>query len=150
MKKLIKLSTAGLFLLLMGFTFHSCDTAKTVADTVENKDLGAKLVGVWTLTRIEGTQASDAFKGTIPTLSFDLASHRVSGNGGCNGYSGGFTLLGTMYTPTPMVSTMMACAQENKESRLLELLGKKSTLVFNNSSLQFVQSGNVVLEFSQK
>ncbi len=150
MKNSIKLSIAVLFLLLTSFTFQSCDTAQNVVNTVENKDLGAQLAGTWILTSIEGTKAADAFKGTIPTLSFDLATHKVSGNGGCNNYSGGFTLISTMYTPTPMVSTMMACPQENKESRLLELLGKKSTLVFNNNILQFVQNGKVVLEFSPK
>ncbi|MGM5630510.1 META domain-containing protein [Apibacter raozihei] len=148
MKNLIKFSFIGIFLTCISFTLQNCDTAKTVSDKVENKEIASKLKGTWVLKSINGVDAGTAFKGTIPNITFDFNEHRVYGNGGCNQFNGGFALIGNMFTPTPMASTMMACAQKNKESDLLTLLGQKSTLVFNNYTLQMVQNGKVVLEYT--
>jgi heat shock protein HslJ len=151
MKNAIKFGFTGLFLLLTGFVFQSCDTAKNSTNQTENKELTSKLKGVWFLKSIEGTNVTDAFKGTIPSIIFDFDTHKVSGNGGCNQYNGEFTLSGNTYaTPAPMISTMMACIKENQESKLLDLLSKKSTLLLNNYTLQFIQNDKVVLEFTPK
>ena len=166
MKKIIKFNFAGLVLALC-FSVQSCNTANNAAnkidkapppveeaittEKVENSvgtNLVSELKGTWTLVTIEGTAASDAFKGTIPYITFDADNHRVSGNAGCNRFMGGYTLSGSVYEPSMPATTQMACFQENQESKLLKLLGQKSSLVFNGSTLQFVQEGRVVLEFN--
>lgn len=148
MKNLIKISVASLFLLFLGTTFQSCNTTKNVAEKVDSKELQIKLRGTWYLTSIDGTSATDSFKGEIPTLNFDFDKNRINGNAGCNIYNGSFELIENMYNPSPMVSTFMACPEYNQEPRFLELMGIRSTLVFTNTTLQFVQDGKVVLEFA--
>lgn len=150
MKKLIKFSIAGLFLFLIGFAFQNCHSNKSTINRIENQNIASKLNGVWFLSTIEGSRAKDVFKGPIPSLSFDMATRSISGNGGCNTYNGSFTLVGNIYTPTPLATTMMACAHQNQEGKLLTLLGERSTLILNNKTLQFVQNGRVVLEFTPK
>ncbi|MDR2121930.1 MAG: META domain-containing protein [Flavobacteriaceae bacterium] len=150
MKNLTKISIAGLFLVLSGFVFQNCNTTKNITDRTEDRNLSSKLTGVWFLASIKGTKATDAFKELVPTLIFDFEKSEVSGNGGCNQYNGKFSLSGNVYAPAPMVSTLKACIKENQESELLELLSKKSTLQFNNYTLQFVQNNTVVLEFTPK
>jgi len=164
MKKIIKFNFAGLMLALC-FSVQSCNTANNAAnkideapppvaaEKVENNvgtGITSELKGTWTLVTIEGTAASDAFKGTIPYITFDADNHRVSGNAGCNRFMGGYALSGSVYEPALPATTQMACFQENQESKLLKLLGQKSSLVFNGSTLQFVQEGRVVLEFTPK
>lgn len=148
MKNLIKISITSLFLLFLGTTFQSCNSTKNVAQKVDDKELQIKLRGTWYLTSIDGTLATNSFKGEIPTLNFDFDKNRTYGNAGCNQYNGSFALIGNVYNPSPMVSTLMACPEYNQEPRFLELMGKRSTLVFTNYTLQFVQDGKVVLEFA--
>lgn len=148
MKNFSRITLIVLFMTSLGFTVQSCNTTNSITDKIENKELESKLGGTWVLKSINQTDVSKAFKGDTPTLIFDFANHQVSGNGGCNAYSGSFALLGNLYTPTPMISTKMMCPTENQELKLLELLAKNSTLIFNNYTLQFVQNGKVVLEFT--
>ncbi|MDR3272062.1 MAG: META domain-containing protein [Flavobacteriaceae bacterium] len=154
MKKLVNFGLTGMFLSVLAFTVQSCETVnKTinkVEDTVGNKELESQLKGTWILKTIENSVAPDAFKGTVPYITFDTDNHKVSGNAGCNNFTGSFALLGSTYAPTVPASTLMACIEANQETKLLELLGKKSSLVFNNYTLQFVQNGKVVLEFTPK
>lgn len=148
MKKLISTS---LFILLLTFTIQSCNSANNESlSKIENKEIASQLKGTWILSSIDGTIATNVFKGSIPTINFDLANHKVNGDSGCNQYNGGFVLIGNIFTPTPMVSTLMACPEANQEGKYIELLGKKSTLVFNNKNLEFVQNGKTVLVFSPK
>lgn len=58
----------------------------------------------WKLVTLNGEPAlADA----EVTLSFTEAE--VSGNAGCNSYSGGYSLDGSTLAFTPLISTMMAC-----------------------------------------
>jgi len=176
MKKITKFSLAGCALALC-LAVQSCNTANSAANKTDEAPpevvaapaveevaptivtvFESELKGTWILETIEGTAASDAFKGTIPYIIFDTDNHRVSGNAGCNRFTGdyalrfmgGYDLFGNSYEPSMPAVTKMACFQENQESKLLKLLGQKSSLVFNDSTLQFVQEGKVVLEFAPK
>lgn len=150
MKKFAKINLIVFIMTITGFTIKSCNTTNTITDKIENKDLESKLNKTWVLKSIEQTNVSDAFKEDIPSLMFDFTNHTVSGNSGCNQFNGGFALLGNLYAPTPLITTRMICPSKNQESKLLDLLAKKSTLIFNNYTLQFVQNGKVVLEFIPK
>ncbi|CVK15718.1 MAG: META domain-containing protein [Apibacter sp.] len=149
MKNLIKISITSLFLLFLGTTFQSCNSTKHVVQKIDDKELQNKLGGTWYLTSIDGTLATESFKGKIPTLNFDFDKNRTNGYSGCNQYNGSFVLTGNVYNPSPMISTLMACPEYNQEPRFLELMGKRSSLVFRNYTLQFVQDGKVALEFTQ-
>ena len=69
--------------------------------------------GEWEVTSFNnGNQAvvSVALGSTI-TMYFD-ADGQVSGNGGCNQYSGGYSVDGSNISVGPLRSTMMACPDE--------------------------------------
>lgn len=62
----------------------------------------------WRLVRL-GDAAVTANDLHQPHIAFDPATHRVSGSGGCNRISGGYTLKGQKLTFGHVMSTMMAC-----------------------------------------
>ena len=70
-----------------------------------------KLNGSWELTYISGQKI--AFTGLFPdkkpTISFNLPSPLVNGNGSCNGYGGKLKVDGNKITVSNIISTMMAC-----------------------------------------
>jgi heat shock protein HslJ len=86
------------------------------------------------------------------TLAFEVGN-QVSGNGGCNGYSGMYTVAGTTITFSDVVSTMMACAdsavtqQEQLYFEALRLavsferVGNQLTIFYGKGQLNFVQDG---------
>ncbi len=144
MKQLIKSAVLIAATIILLSAMHSCNSTKPLDKT--------KLEGFWSLKTLQGEDAKEAFKGVNPYLQFDLANSTVSGNGGCNTFSGEFTLNETNGFSAPnIVSTMMACFQENKEPQFLTALStpnltismeKEGELVFKNGEeiiLQFVK-----------
>lgn len=67
------------------------------------------LEGGW---RVETVADAPMPAGAEASLDFDVASGRVSGKGGCNRYTGGFTLTGEGLSFGPAASTMMACPED--------------------------------------
>lgn len=146
MKKII---SSALLILALSFAMQSCNSTKNNnSSKSQSKEIANKLKGTWTLSSIDGITATNAFKGEIPSITFDFNSHKVNGNSGCNQYNGGFSLIGNIFTPTPMMSTFMSCPEVNQENKYIELISKKSTLVLKNNNLQFVQNGKTVLVFT--
>ena len=69
------------------------------------------LVGQWNVTGYNNGQAvTSPLANTTVTAIF--TAHRSSGSGGCNDYSGSYTLDGTSVTIGPLASTRKACEQE--------------------------------------
>lgn len=67
--------------------------------------------GAWTVTSV---LYDDAIRGVLDgtTLTADFgADGRLSGNGGCNGFSGAYTAQGTSLRITALTATEMACAR---------------------------------------
>jgi len=66
------------------------------------------LVGSWIVTGYNN--GADAVVGTdYGTVTLVVDATTVSGNGGCNGFSGGWTLDGGTLVIGPLMSTKMAC-----------------------------------------
>ena len=81
-------------------------------------DSQAEVVGSWQL--VSGTQggAELQIEASNPlTIVFD--SERVTGHGGCNSFSGGYTLDGSSLTIGPVASTQMACESLDLETAYL-------------------------------
>ena len=70
-----------------------------------------KLNGSWELTFISGQKIAlnGLFPNKKPTISFNLPSSLVNGNGGCNGFGGKVKVAGNTITVSNIISTMMAC-----------------------------------------
>jgi heat shock protein HslJ len=116
------------------------------APTVED------LTGDWKATSIfTGTALVSPIVGTDLTAAF--TADAVSGNGGCNTFSGGVKVDGTNITIGPLASTMMACTdaavgtQEQQYLHALEL-AKTFEVVGDRLSL-FRDDGGYAVTFER-
>lgn len=141
MNQFLKLVTFTFAILALGFTAQSCTTAKTIDK--------ADLAGYWSLKSLKGEAAGDAFKGSIPSLEFDFEGLQVFGSGGCNRYTGAFTLEGNVFKAPVLASTMMMCAEANKEDLFTSTLGNEAglTVSLDKDILTFKDNNTTVLEF---
>ncbi len=103
----------------------------------------------WALKFLNGENAKTLFPRKVPTLEFNITEKRISGNGGCNGYGGNYTLTGNKFTASNIISTMMACFDAPKESDYLQILSKTSELSVKGEELIFTQNGKAVLVFEK-
>jgi len=88
----------------------------------------------WTLEEISGEAIPD---GVEVTLEYD--GERISGNGGCNQYSGGATFDdGTVTIDAELMSTMMACEDPAAavEGQYLEALPRAAGFVVEDGELR--------------
>ncbi len=80
-----------------------------VVDQVGDAAAGGGIYGgTWNLIEIGGRALEDGSV-RVPSISFDSTESRYTGNGGCNGYGGGFTLTGDSLSLGNAMSTLMAC-----------------------------------------
>lgn len=108
-----------------------------------NGSAEADLYKSWRVTGFDTTGAMHS-----PTIAFDKAQNRVSGNGSCNRYSGGFTLTAPdKIAFSPMASTKMACPGLNVESKYHELLSKANKWSIKDGVLTLSQDDNALLTF---
>lgn len=130
--------TAILFVLLA----NTCGQQKAV-----KQQIGSIQDKRWSLVNMNGTVQE---KSPI-WLEFDTATHRFSGNGGCNKVAGEYELDGNHLTFGKVISTRMACmdAQANeRESAFLRMLSDRTyTVKFEQQQLQFRDSGRIAMLF---
>ena len=90
---------------------------KQPVTTVDPKSLSG---APWVLEDLLGAGVID---NSHTTLQF-MPSGKVSGNGGCNRYTGSVDIKGRAITFTPMAATMMACAEAlmDQETKFLAAL----------------------------
>lgn len=144
MKRILKSAILSVAVIAIALANQSCNSVKPVDK--------AQLAGYWTLKSLKGENAGDAFKGVNPGLQFDFENNTISGSGGCNNYSGGFTLNEKNEFSAPnLVSTMKACFQENKKPQFLTALSTPnlSVSVSEAGELIFSQGDVVVLQFAK-
>ena len=75
----------------------------------------------WTLTEIEGRK----FSFDAPNIEFNRDQNRISGDAGCNRFSGGFEIDGAAMKFSRLISTKRACVDAERqrlESDFLRLL----------------------------
>ena len=78
---------------------------------------------IWMLSELKGAPLA---AGTIISAQFSTDG-RLAGSGGCNRYSGSYTVSGAEISiSTPLASTMMMCAEDimTQESAYLQALGE--------------------------
>lgn len=80
-------------------------------------------------------------------VSFTIAEGRVSGNSGCNRFSGPVTLEGDSINFGPLASTRMACAEElmRLEEAVLDLLGKATRFTASDGELRLYNAEGLPL-----
>lgn len=84
-------------------------------------DTRLDLKGSWVLANMDGKPLNRMI--VLPTLDFDVSKMLISGNGGCNTYSGQIAKLEAKHMKLGnMLNTAMACANENIEAKYLKKL----------------------------
>lgn len=139
---LVKVSAVLIIACVFGMFLQSCD--KKSAPTQ------SELEGLWVLKSLNGSPATDGFKGALPTLEFNFQDSIVSGTSGCNRYTGKFIYKEGSFAAPNLASTRMLCLDPTKEPEfLLELTNEGNTLSIVNGLLTISHDEKVVLEFTK-
>lgn len=91
----------------------------------ESERAAAALNGTWRLNHMGGTAATldELFPNEKPTITFDMAALRVSGSGGCNRYTGDFSIDNHTIQFGQIATTRMFC-QGVQEDAYFQTLAK--------------------------
>jgi heat shock protein HslJ len=104
--------------------------------------------GSWEVTSFNnGSAIVSVALGSTITMEFD-ADGQVSGNGGCNQYSGGYSVDGSSISIGPLRSTMMACPDEavgTQEAQFLAALDMVETWSLAGDELTLLGTGETIL-----
>jgi heat shock protein HslJ len=112
----------------------------------EASDTATEITGRWTATSyytgnaIEGVSAG-------PTLTADFDGTRISGNGGCNGFSGPYSVTGRTIDIGPLASTMMACTDEaltTQEQHYVAALQLATSFRVTGDRLELLRDGGTI------
>ena len=130
----------------MSLTF--CTTKKVASEKTA-------LEGKWELNYITGPKI--AFDGLYPdkkpTIVFDIANNKISGNNSCNQYFGALILDGENinFKDAKMGMTMMAC-QGSGDKLYMETLQKIETysITDEGKTLNFLIGNNVTMRFNRQ
>lgn len=90
----------------------------------------------WQLLELRGKPVADSINGKLPLLQFNADEHRYSGNVGCNGVGGSYTLTeGNRIQFKMGMSTMMYCDQMEVETELKKVLEQADNYNINGNEL---------------
>jgi heat shock protein HslJ len=105
------------------------------------------LAGTWVLQPV---LASDTASGRLPSLTFDLASKKFTGNTGCNGMSGHFFMKGdSLAFSEQMVMTRKACEGYN-EKAFIDNLSKTNRYKIVEGVLQLMSDQTILSKWTRK
>ena len=137
----MKIKSIILCLVISAFTIISCNNAKESkpADETPNDIHTAPpiLDKEWKLVEVNG-KAIPAVADSIRHAHMILlsADNRVNGNGGCNSFSGGYTLSeGNGIKFSQVASTKMACANMEDESQFFNALEMADNYTLSHDTL---------------
>ena len=112
-----------------------------------------QLDGDWVLNQLTapGQQADSLYKTKKPTISFNLAAGKFSGNTSCNSFNGPLKVSGnTISFAEPFAMTRMACPGDG-EKVFLETLNKVNGYsVTDKNTLQFLVGDLAVMRFTRQ
>ena len=139
-----------LFTVVIASSLAACTTMKP--GSIGNGGL-SQLGGTWELNYISGPRIAfnGLYPGKKPTIKFDIAEKRVSGNTSCNSFSGQLVADDTTINFTnPFIMTKMACPGEG-EATFVEMLKKASTYsITSDTTLNFMMGDIAIMRFTKK
>lgn len=140
MKKIFTLVFISSFLI-------SCKCAKT--------DAVSKLDGTWELNYVADSQTFDVlYPNKKPTIVFSINESRVSGNNGCNSYTGKLSATGNKIDFTqPMAVTKMMCLNGSQGEQVYMSTLQKITsydITDDGKTLNFISGDIAMMRFTKK
>ena len=106
----------------------------------------------WILESINGNKIeAEKLDNKIPEIDFG-EQMTVTGNTGCNNFSGQATLQGVQFVIAPMKSTMMFCTapQNDLELKLNQVLGSESKITIDDKNNLILETGDTRLVYRLK
>ena len=101
----------------------------------------------WKLVSLNGESIDTASLNKRPGIRFDKAQHRVSGNGGCNGMGGSYTVTGDKLHFSPLISTKMACPGLDVENKYFKALEQVTSFDVSEGRLELKSNSGTVAIF---
>lgn len=124
---------------------------KTVLAKFEAKaNKTAQIAGQWELDYIHSpnNKMEDLYPSKKPTIRFDEAASRISGNTSCNNYFATYKIDGNNLNFSAIGSTKMMC-QGNGEAVYLELLEKVNRFAVSGETLNLLVGDMAMIRFKK-
>lgn len=129
-----------LILLLLSLAVSACSAPAT-------QEPSDALIASWKLTAYGPVDAPvPAVEGVKAGLTFN-ADGKLTGNSGCNGLSGSYTVEGDQITFSPIASTRMACDQSimEQETAIHQVLTGTASFQIENNQLTLTNSDRMLV-----
>ena len=113
----------------------------------------SNLSGSWQLDYVSGNPSmiSNLFPNKQPNLNVDLATNTVSGNTGCNNFSGKLNAIANKISfRDPMAMTRMMCPGEGEGIFLAALQKVNSWSVSGGNVLNLISDDIAIMRFTKK
>ena len=119
--KTLTIKTLGSVLLIMAAIplFMSCNTPAGTTGKTSSKSTDVLSKNNWQLYSMNGNLVEPSAGSKVPSMAFDMQKMTVSGNSGCNSYSGGFTVQKESLTFGNLATTRMMCEDMKMETAFL-------------------------------
>jgi heat shock protein HslJ len=129
----------------------SCNNGKQIVTSKKAVADPSELNGAWQLDHISGTIAFDSlYPNKKPQLIFDIPGFRVSGNTGCNSFSGPVSIEGSKISfNQPLTLTKMFCPGGGEPVFLETLKKTTSWAVTDASTLNLIAGDMAVMRFTR-
>ena len=105
----------------------------------------------WELSMLNGKAPNPAdFQRILPTVTF-AADNTISGNGGCNGYRGTYTIgEDGSFKTDKVVATKMYCEDAKGENEFFKALGKADKIKTEKNRIALLHEDKEVMVFVPK
>lgn len=128
----------------------ACNNSKKLSSI--NQVDPEKLNGVWVLNYVQspGNTFDSLYANKKPELNINTADKRVSGNTGCNSFSGPLVVDGSKISfSEPMAMTKMFCPGGG-EQVFLENIKKVSSYSTDGKTLNLIMGDIAIMRFSRR
>ncbi len=141
-----------IFLFFVIMSIISCNSNKSSSSAVDTKSDTTEvplmyMTATWQVESIIGVDALQ----TSPTMNLDLVDNQISGNGGCNNYTGSVTRDGFKNIQFKgIASTKMMCPDASIESAYFKALDKVNSFDNKGDVLTFYdEKGSKLITYSR-
>ncbi len=109
-----------------------------------------RLHDIWVLEELNGHKVFIAdFQKELPRIEIHAEENRFMGFGGCNSISGSLLFENVLLKFNNITSTLMACAENNKEDKFVKALQSTTTYSIENNRLTLSNRSGKLIVFKK-